>query len=336
MNPRAMSKQGKRRRLGSGFRVIIALISLGVVVWISWKVVILLEHGPRSSATAASSVPINGHLTLISDGVLDNDERWLKSVLDLSDDATLMSIDLKQLQDKLLSQGQVASARLIRIFPSTLAVTITERIPVARVMAQSKEGITQTLLVARDGVAFVGLDYNPGLLNSLPWLDGISMVRQGNGFVPIQGMTIVSDLLIQSKLWVNALYQTWNIVSLDKLQSDGLIKIKTKDRILITFGTQEGFFRQLARLDTLMDTVKTGTAGRATLREVNLSLGQRPNSLQADVPVSLIPTDIESDKKVTSKTTVTGNSSKSSSASSGKSVAPSALTAKLTFNIHVP
>jgi cell division protein FtsQ len=336
VNPRAMSKQGKRRRMGNGIRIIVAVVSLAIVGWITWKVGVLLQHGPRSSTTAASSIPIGNHLKLTSDGVLDNDIKWLSRTLDLPDDATLMSIDLKQLQDRVLSEGQVASATLVRLFPATLSVTLSERTPVARIMAESADLSSKTLLVARDGIAYSGLDYDPGLLNSLPWLDGVALVHQGSGFVPIKGMAIVSDLLIQAKLWVNTLYQTWSVVSLSKLQSDGIIKVKTKEGVLITFGTQDGFFRQLARLDTLMDTVKSGTAGRAKLHEVDLSLGQRPNSLQADVPVSLIPIEPKDGEKSVTKTTVSGNSSKSSSASQGKSIAPRALTVKPTFNIHVP
>jgi cell division protein FtsQ len=335
VNPRAMSKQGKRRRRSHGFRIVVTIISLCVIGWIAWKVYTLLDNGPRSSVTSSSSMPIGNHLKLISDGVLDNDVKWLAKVLKLPSDATLMSIDLRQLQDRLLMQGQVSGATLVRIFPSTLSVTLAERTPVARILAEGTEG-KYTYLVSRDGVAYAGIDYDPGLINSLPYLDGISLVRQGSGFAPIAGMTTVSDLLIQSKLWVNSLYQTWLVVSLDKLQSDGVIKVKTKDGIVITFGTQEGFFRQLARLDTLMDTVKAGTAGRATLRDVNLSLGQRPNSLQADVPVSLVAIDPQGQEKVTSKTTVTGNSSKSSSTLEGKSKPSSTLTTKPTFNIHVP
>lgn len=335
VNPRAMSKQGKRRRRSHGFRIVVTIISLCVIGWIAWKVYTLLDNGPRSSVTSSSSMPIGNHLKLISDGVLDNDVKWLAKVLKLPSDATLMSIDLRQLQDRLLMQGQVSGATLVRIFPSTLSVTLAERTPVARILAEGTEG-KYTYLVSRDGVAYAGIDYDPGLINSLPYLDGISLVRQGSGFAPISGMTTVSDLLIQSKLWVNSLYQTWLVVSLDKLQSDGVIKVKTKDGIVITFGTQEGFFRQLARLDTLMDTVKAGTAGRATLRDVNLSLGQRPNSLQADVPVSLVAIDPQGQEKVTSKTTVTGNSSKSSSTLEGKSKPSSTLTTKPTFNIHVP
>jgi len=335
VNPRAMSKQGKRRRMGRGFRIGVTVVSLIVVVWIGWKVYTLLNNGPRSSVASTSSAPIGNHLKLSSDGVLDNDVKWLAQVLKLPRDATLMSIDLKQLQDRLLMQGQVSGATLVRIFPATLSVNLSERTPVARILAESAEG-KYTFLISRDGVAYPGVDYDPGLINSLPYLDGVSLVRQGSGFAPIAGMATVSDLLIQSKLWVNSLYQTWLVVSLDKLQSDGIIKVKTKDGIFITFGTQEGFFRQLARLDTLMDTVKAGTAGRATLKDVNLSLGQRPNSLQADVPVSLVAVDPMGQEKVTSKTTVTGNSSKSSSTLEGKSKQSSTLTTKPTFNIHVP
>ena len=115
-----MSKQGKRRRMGRGFRIGVTVVSLIVVVWIGWKVYTLLNNGPRSSVASTSSAPIGNHLKLSSDGVLDNDVKWLAQVLKLPRDATLMSIDLKQLQDRLLMQGQVSGETLVRIFPATL------------------------------------------------------------------------------------------------------------------------------------------------------------------------------------------------------------------------
>jgi hypothetical protein len=54
----------------------------------------------------------------------------------------------------------------------------------------------------------------------------------------------------------------------------------------IIFGTEEDYFRQLSRLDVLLDKIAAVPAARTLVREINLSLGARPNSQEVDVPVT--------------------------------------------------
>ena len=62
-----------------------------------------------------------------------------------------------------------------------LVVKLEERDPVARIQASDESGATKQLLVARDGVVYDGVNYTPGFLAELPWLDGVRLVRAGHG-----------------------------------------------------------------------------------------------------------------------------------------------------------
>ena len=280
-----MSKEGRRRRLGQTLGMLAGFATLAAVAWAGWQVVTILQNAPRSAAVSAYAVPIGDHLSLASDGVLNRDTAWLKRTLALPKGATLMGLDLRQAQERIKASGQVASVALVRKFPATLAVNVSERSPVARIMAQSADASSRTLLVSREGIVYGGVDYDPAIVGGLPWLDGVRLVRSDRGFAPISGMETVADLLVRARLEADHLYQTWAVLSLARLQSDGQIEVRTRDGLKIVFGTEEDFFRQLSRLDLLLDKIAGVPAARAALREINLSVGARPNSQEVDVPV---------------------------------------------------
>ena len=73
------------------------------------------------------------------------------------------------------------------------------------------------------------------------------------------------------------LYRTWQVVSLARLESDGEIEVRDRSVAKIFFGTNEDFFRQLARLDLLLDTARKQTEKSPNV--INLSIG-------AQVPVT--------------------------------------------------
>ena len=71
--------------------------------------------------------------------------------------------------------------------------------------------------------------FDPAMVATLPWLDGVKLARRGAGFAPIAGMKAVADLLASAKLEAEGLYRTWQVVSLARLASDGEIEVHTRD-----------------------------------------------------------------------------------------------------------
>jgi cell division protein FtsQ len=194
-----------------------------------------------------------------------------------------MGLDLMRLRSRVMADPQVGSASLIRNFPDTLTVRISERSPVARVMADAGGGATGVLLVSRDGAAFAGTGFDPAIVATLPWLDGVALARRKGALAPIEGMGAVADLLASAKMEAENLYRTWQVVSLSRLASDGEIEVRTRLGTRIVFSAHEDYLRQIAKLDRV---TADSTDPTRPLREVNLALGpQVPVSYGTAAPV---------------------------------------------------
>jgi hypothetical protein len=213
------------------------------------------------------------------------DDAWIKRTLAVPAGATLMDLDLQQLHDRLLSGGQVQAASLTRRFPATLAVHLTERSPVARVMVQQPgEEAPVELLVARDGVVYAGIGYDPAMVRSLVWLDGFRLVRAGGRIQPIPGMVQVADLIAKARNEAPHLYATWKVISLARLHSDSELEVRSAEVERIIFGANQDFFRQLAQLDMLLEIAQSQPD--RPLREVNFAIGRTADG-RMQVPVLL-------------------------------------------------
>ncbi len=200
---------------------------LAGVVWGGLEVAadVFGKSAKSSEAMQASTVK---DLALVTDGVLD--QAWMTRALALPKNTSLMALDLYQLRARVLVSGQVRTATLTRSFPSTLAVSISERTPVARLSAQDRDEAPRTLFAARDGVVYEGVGYDAAMVKTLPWLAGMKLTRAGGTFQPIAGMEPVAELLAKAKLEAEHLYNTWKVVSLARLESDGEIEVRNAGR----------------------------------------------------------------------------------------------------------
>jgi cell division protein FtsQ len=278
VNPRAMSKAGRQRRLASTLKFAGVASVLALIVWGAIEIAEKMGSSPNQLGLAESGPPLKD-IALTTDGVLDH--TWAGRTLVLPKNATLMSLDLYALRTRLLANGQVKAAVLTRNFPATLAINIQERSPVARVQVQVGANPPCAFLVARDGVVYDGKNYDPALLNTLPWLDGVKLVRAGDGFAPIDGMDAVADLLVTARNQAEHLYRTFEVISLARLASDGELVVRSKDIPEITFSTRDDFFRQLARLDYVLDLARAQPD--KPLKSIDLA-----NGLQVPVTIDTV------------------------------------------------
>jgi hypothetical protein len=269
VRPRAMSGEGRRRAAMGAMRAAMGVFVIALVSWGAWEMLAVVREKTDAMPEEAKRDRVRS-LVLVTDGVLD--KTWLARVLSIPADATLMGLDLDQLRSRVLGDPQVATAAIVRNFPDKLTVRISERTPVARMMAQAGGDTPQTLLVSRDGVAFSGTGFDPAMVATLPWIDGVKLERSGRGFAPVEGMRAVSDLLATAKLEAEELYKTWQVISLARLESDGDLEVHTRDGMKVVFGTKEDYLRQIARLDLLVDS---STDPTRPIREVNLALGSQ-------------------------------------------------------------
>lgn len=278
-----MSATGRFRLAMAGVRAA-AVVAVGLaLVWGGWLVVNALRASSPAMPAAAQGVPVSRFvLDTATGGVLD--EGWLRRALALPKGATLMQLELPRLKAKLEADGQVISAHLSRRFPDTLVVAVVERSPVARLKARVAGG-DRDYLVARDGVVYEGTNYDPGMLNTLPWLAGFALKPDGAGFQPIPRMHVVADLLARAQFEATHLYLDWQIVSLERLERDREIEVTTKDGSRIVFTSTAEFFPQLAKLDNIVERLRDVARfpnARSARAHIDLSLGR-------EVPVMLEP-----------------------------------------------
>lgn len=276
--PRSMSREGRRRLNVSFAKWVAGFIVLGVAAWGSIEVLRTWQEDPAKLAAPVKSEPLRT-IRLTTDGVLDL--AWIERRLELPKGVTLMELDLLRLQRLLLSDAQVRTAVLTRKFPDTLVASIQERTPVGRLRVADAYGVSEDYLVSRDGMVFPGANFAPALLTSLPWLDGIRLQRSTTGFVPVAGMETVADLFATAQAYVPQLYRNWRIVSLERLERDGEIVVKTTDPMEIVFGMRDDFFKQVALLDSVLAEMRTQPA--RAIATINLTFGNR------QVPVSFVP-----------------------------------------------
>jgi cell division protein FtsQ len=269
-----MSREGKRRSALRGLRLAGGLAALAISAAAAWEVVMVLKPAVSApSLPAARTMPIGDNLEVVTDGVLD--KAWLRRTLALPPAATLANIDPATLRLRVLTGGQVLAAELIRHFPATLSVHLAERTPVARLMADSGQGAPREYLVARDGVVFAGQGFDPAMVKTLPWLDGVRPVPSGPGKAMIAGMDETAEFLARCSLDAPHLYRTWRVVSLARLASDGLIEVRNAAGTRIVFRPQdENLYSQLARLDTVLDAV-AGAVPADKVKKIDLSFPDR-------------------------------------------------------------
>ncbi|HVS54401.1 MAG TPA: FtsQ-type POTRA domain-containing protein [Opitutaceae bacterium] len=273
VKPRAMSRGGRWRFAAAILRTTTMIAVALALGWGAWAVVATLrENSPGVSA--AERVPVKRlELKTNAEGVLDRDPDWLVRTLALPKRASLMELDLLALRARVLADGQVLTASLTRKFPDCLVVQVTERMPVARVLADAG-GERKTLLVARDGVVFAGTGYDTAMLATLPWLDGMTLARKGGVFQPVAGMDAVSALLAAAQTYAAHLYSAWAVVSLARLDSDRELEVHTRapQDVTMVFNADTDYFRQLARLNFMWENLANRPGAQA---RVDLSLGRQ-------------------------------------------------------------
>lgn len=287
VKPRAMSRGGRWRLTLAIARGAGAAVVVACVAWGGWKVLGVLQEDSHAMSAAAKALPVQPpELVTTSGGVLHS--AWLARTLALPRGVSLMELDIEKLRDRVLAERQVLTAKVTRKFPDRLVVEITERMPVAQVMAVWG-GRQQPLLVARDGVVFAGEGHDPAMVASLPWLDGINLVRRKDVFQPVAGMEVVDELLVKAQTEAAHLYRSWRVVSLARLVTDREIEITTTEGFKIVFGVTEPRASDLARRKHFIDQLSRLDPIWEKVAHLPIAEGSIDLSLGSEVPVRLAP-----------------------------------------------
>ena len=275
VKPRAMSSGGRWRLVMAGVRSLALVLFVAGCGWGVWMVVGALHDDPRRMPAEAKAVPLRPpELKTMRDGVLDR--AWLARTLELPPRVSLLELDLDKLSARVLADQQVLTVGMRKIFPDRLEVQITERTPVARVHVAMGD-TPRDLLVARDGVVFFGTGFDPLMVRSLPWLEGITLVQDGAQFLPIPHMAVVARLLAEAQFSAPHLYHQWHSVSLARMELDREAEVTLKSGTKARFSAKGNIFVQLAHLDDIVERLGRNSGNRA---RIDLTLGR-------EVPVTV-------------------------------------------------
>jgi len=267
VSARAMSAPG-RRRLGMNIvRAVATVAALAALAALGVYLVRGFEQPSEALSPVVKAEPLRDVIVL-TDGVLT--EAWAREALGLPEGITLMAVDLDAARAALLQTGQVKGVVVSRSFPDTLVVTVEERVPVIRIMAAIEPGRLEPLVVSRDGVVYRPINNAPAMLNALPWLDGVRLTREGDGFAALRGIDAVSDLLLAVQQEAPHLAAEWRVVSMEEAPR---LVVRTRTIKQIVFDSIN-VRRQLAWLDHILDQEARRPEPRA-IERIDLSIAAR-------------------------------------------------------------
>ncbi|MFT4901416.1 MAG: cell division septal protein FtsQ [Lentimonas sp.] len=267
---RVQSPKAKRRRLRKWVQLL--LVAMGMCVLgagVSWSV-IHFKHSKDIPQIYAPSQPLQ-RVLFNTDGVLS--ETWLRSVIDLHVNLSMMDIDIFALKEKLEAQGQVKSAAVERVFPGDLILTIEERAPLLRLVSVDSHGKQQVRIVARDGAVYTGVDYPKTMLQRLPY---VLPYRYADGsYFPMRGMDRVAELVEYARNNSPEILDHWQVISLSHYSGDmdqpgQVIEVRSRSISRIIFSASGDYGQQVDRLKYVLAYIRE--RGNQSIARVDLSL----------------------------------------------------------------
>lgn len=212
---RKVREPARRRRRGIVLlRGLLATLGTGLLVWACWAAVHWINGAVEGTIAQAEEERRVTEIFFSTDGVLSSD--WLAEVWP-EDPQLLGEIEVQDLRSRLLQDGQIAGAEVMRVAPRGLAVELRERRPILRLVAEDAGGRRRLWLVAGDGTVYRGTQYARAHLASLPFVAGAVLeASERGGFAPLAGMERISVLLDLAQTDAPDLFTSIHIVDLSR------------------------------------------------------------------------------------------------------------------------
>ena len=211
-----------------------------------------------------------------SDGVLNH--KWFLNWMGPIRGMSLAEINLQKLQQNLLLEDQVLTAKVKRKFPSTLEISLTEREPLLVLRLRDSKIKFRDWLVSSDGFLYQGSQYSSAMLRLLPSLQVSSALIEknadGDGFKKLKDMPVVAPLIELAKSEYPEIFRDWTIVSYNRPNDKdpgANITVKSKRVGTIRF-RPEDYAPQLKRLRYLLDEPKFSQS--SFIQSIDLSHGR--------------------------------------------------------------
>lgn len=226
----------------------------------------------RKNETSFTLIAPVKNFEILSNGTLT--DTLIIPFLNLPKNIGIMNVDIFELQKKLESLGQIKEASVERKFPDTIQITLSEYLPILKIVAVDNLGKRQGLLVSKEGQVFQGYGYSRKDLKKLPYLTGIQLYKSGNSFKNIPNMICIHDLLSCAQIESPHLFKYWQSVSMEYCLYENnnlgsFIKVKSKNLGEIIFAPEK-FEMQLGRLNSIVSYASKEKL--ATIERIDLSL----------------------------------------------------------------
>ena len=208
--PAFKKRMGMLARL-SALLVILVLAGLGFA-WM--EKIAHQDSGPLDLTGPGTSIK---KVKFSSNGVLS--QKWFLNWFGPLRERTLMELNINKIRADLEKENQVVSARVKRVFPATLEISLLEKSPIMVLRLKVKTGGYNDWLVSADGSLYLGEGYSPAQLSLLPSLAVPSSVlhrtEDGKGLKPLSEVSKVAPLLDLAQREYPAFYRDWKVVSYD-------------------------------------------------------------------------------------------------------------------------
>lgn len=257
-------KRGRKMAL-YGLALVLLLASAFGLAAGGWY---LVRESIRQMATTMQA-PVVQNIHFQTDGVLSQD--WLMEHLAEVPETPVFSLDLEELRERLIRNGQIKSVVIAKLPPHDLAIRLEERTPVLRLVTRDPETSQRMLLlVAEDGLVYQGYGYERSRLARLPFVDVARLERKGDGYGRLPGFPEVAELLRVAQEEAPELYHSWRTVSLRRLP---LIDVRSDEVGQAVFPSQD-FEEKIRKLRKVVTGMRI--ADYSHLDMVDLSLDNVP------------------------------------------------------------
>ncbi len=253
--PAGSGKESAVSKGRSGLYALLALsvFAIGLVYGGYFERVRSMVNGPldnyfRSAGLVLQKIQIKGQVNLGDEQVI--------ALLGIRSGQSLVGFDALRAQKRLSSLGQVRSARVMRLLPSTLLVEIEERVPFARWLHEGRME-----LVDEDGFVLVGVSPEN---RSYPLVVGEGAATRAARLIRI--LATHENLAGRIKMAERVGQYRWNLHA----KSGAVIKLPRHELALALarFVTLPDWNRLLSRKNMVIDL---RLRGRAFVREVRSS-----------------------------------------------------------------
>lgn len=263
-------RQRRLAMLKVGLVAMIVLIAIGSVGYTAH-----VMHGEFTRNSPLRQEKPLSRIVFESDGVLNGD--WLLTHLPFEIGTDIFSLDVHAIKREVERHGQVREASVSIELPDTIVVRVREQIPLLRARVPDANGGGRTLLISETGVVYEGTLYPADTLRRLPAVTGVRLIAHENGFLPLEGMNVIADLIYLTREVAPHIFADWRWISLERFRPDVFapgVEIEVRGRFIDTLLlTPYDFEAQLLHLDGVLDAARR--RGARGLEMVDLTIPDR-------------------------------------------------------------